>query len=97
MAKTHNVEIAAKVSAFTAIKAKGFRAGVSRAKGWIKEIWTRTGRQRDRGGAVVQVDQVADHEGDRYTKTVTLKETGEVIRNVDKPLSEHRSRRKRKQ
>jgi len=32
---------------------------------------------------------VFDHENDRYQKTVTVKETGEVIVRKDKRLSEH--------
>ena len=86
--------ITARISTFASVRASGFRAGLSRGKDWIKKIWTLTNRQADRGGAVVQVDRTADRDGDRYTERVTLVESGEVIRDVDEPLTEHRSQKK---
>jgi hypothetical protein len=33
-----------------------------------------------------------DHEADRYSERITDAETGEVVRELEEPLSEHRGR-----
>jgi hypothetical protein len=42
-----------------------------------------------RSGRQTWEEMVFDHENDRYQKTVTVKETGEVIVRKDERLSEH--------
>jgi len=40
----------------------------------------------------VKVNQLVDHEAHRYKKLVVDTLTGDVLRDVDKPLSEHQNR-----
>jgi hypothetical protein len=88
--KTHYLTLTVKTRTLASTRAKGFRAGLSRGRRWYKEIWTRKGLQRDHANAVVQVDRVVDRQNNRYGEKVVVVETGEVIRDVDEPLSEHR-------
>jgi hypothetical protein len=60
-----------------------------RAKGFIDEI-KKTAPHQGRGGALVKVERTIDRDTDRYRETVTMIESGEVIRSVDEPLSDHR-------
>lgn len=41
---------------------------------------------------LVRVEQSIDRENNRYQKRVTIVDTGEVLRQVDHPLSEHTGR-----
>jgi hypothetical protein len=43
-------------------------------------------------GQLVRVEQSIDREDDSYRKKVTVVDTGEVLREVDHPLSEHSGR-----
>lgn len=74
------------------IRAKGFRGGLSRTKGWFIEIVTKIVPQRNRGGALAKEERVfkSARDGDRYTETITLCDTGEIINQCDEPLSAHR-------
>ena len=40
----------------------------------------------------VRISRLVDRENDRYRESVEDTKTGEVIRDVDHPLSEHRGR-----
>ena len=40
-------------------------------------------------GRFVRVDQLIDRGNNRYRKTVTVIDTGEVLRKADRPLSKH--------
>ncbi len=66
------------------------RAGLSRRKGWFIRSITKFARQRNRGGGISRVDRVLDRDADRYTETVTMRDTGEVVHQCDEPLSAHR-------
>ncbi len=54
----------------------------------VSEAVSRDGVDR-RSGRPTWEEMVFDHENDRYLKTVTVKETGEVIVKKDERLSEH--------
>lgn len=45
--------------------------------------------QRSRGGALAQREMTIDKARDRYTETVTMLDTGEVIKHCDEPLRQH--------
>ena len=46
--------------------------------------------ERNGSGRRVDVNWVIDHDADRYIERVVDVETGEVLRDVDEPLSSHR-------
>ena len=41
-------------------------------------------------GKYVHIEQTVDRDNNRYRKLVKDKETGEIIRDVDEPLSDHK-------
>ena len=43
-------------------------------------------------GRFVELHQLVDHETNRYVKEVVDTATGDVLRNVDEPLTEHQNR-----
>lgn len=53
---------------------------------------TKSSAEYSKDGDLVRVDQSIDRENDSYRKKVTVVDTGEVIRKVDHPLSEHTGR-----
>jgi hypothetical protein len=61
------------------IKMVGLRAGPSKTKGWfVKQLIVASNERR------------ADRANDRYTETVTVLETGEVVHHCDERLIDHR-------
>lgn len=85
-----HVGVQAEAKVLSSMKAEGVRAGLSRGKGWFKRVFAGQALQRNRDNAVVDVERVFDRIGDRYTETVTIQETGEVIHSTDEPLSRHK-------
>jgi hypothetical protein len=76
-----------------------------RIRAWGRERHTRLGYMRPIGegvsgmpsvhrktGRLSVIDRNIDRLGDRYQERIVDAETGEVIREVDEPLSEHRGR-----
>ncbi len=70
-------------------KARAVRGGMSRSKGWFMKTESARVTQRSHGGALANVERTYDRDRDRYSETVTLCETGEVIHKTDEPLSKH--------
>jgi len=50
------------------------------------------GESFDREGRRVTYDRIIDRDGDLYHERVVDVETGEVVRDVTEPLSDHRGR-----
>jgi hypothetical protein len=92
MPKQHNLILGSKIEQAVSIKATGFKAGLSRTKGWFKKVFVGLVPQRSRDGALARVERVSERasHGDRYHEKVTMKDTGEVIHECNEPLSEHR-------
>ena len=82
--------VAADTQTLSRLKLEGPRAGLSRTKGWFKKIVTGLVQQWNRGGGVAEHYQDYDRNKDRYTETVTMRETGEIVHYCDEPLSKHR-------
>ena len=72
------------------IKMVGLRAGLSKTKGWFVKQLIGLVQQRNRGNAVASHERRADRPNDRYTETVTVIETGEVVHHCDERLTDHR-------
>ena len=53
---------------------------------------TKSSAEYSADGRLVRVEQSIDRENDSYRKKVTAVDTGEVLRKVDHPLSEHTGR-----
>ena len=67
----------------------GVRAGLSRTKGWFKKIFSGQVPQQSRGNAVADVERIFDRDADRYTESVIMCDTREVIHSADGRLSNH--------
>lgn len=74
----------------SSLKARGRHAGT----GWNKSfIETFTGADwSHRLQRFVRKDRILDRDNDRYVEKVVDPETGEVLRDVEQPLSEHQGR-----
>jgi hypothetical protein len=70
---------------------KGYAAGLSKRKGLRFESKDGDSFSISRG-RLVKLNQLVDHEAKRYKKKVIDPVTGEVIRDVDEPLSDHKDR-----
>ena len=73
---------------YGSLKIKHRRPGVSRP---IQEVFT--GKTKSDSGHLVEKFRSIDRGKDRYIEKVIDVETGEVWRDVDEPLSEHKSSR----
>lgn len=88
--RSYAVNMTTEVKALTTLLAEGRRAGMNRTKGWFKRILTGQVPQRDRDGAIAAVDRIFDRDADRYIERVVIQKSGEVLHDVDEPLSAHR-------
>ncbi len=78
------------------MKTKAFAAGLSRKKGLRFE--TTDGDSYSVSlKRLVKVSQLVDHDNGRYVKKVVDPVTGDTLRDVDKPLSDHQGRGSAKQ
>lgn len=67
------------------LRAKGHQAGSNKVA-----FDTRSGASYYRKDNVWhRLVRNIDHVNDRYTETITIMKTGELVRQVDEPLSEH--------
>lgn len=89
--RTYPVSITEPIAIGSLIHIKGFAAGVSKRKGLKFEL-----KDGDSySGALkrfVELHQLVDHEAKRYVKRVIDPVAGDVLRNVDEPLPQHRNR-----
>lgn len=70
---------------------KGYAGGLSKTKGLRFE--SKDGDSFSVTlGRFVKFNQLVDHGADRYVKKVVDPVTGEILREVDEPLPEHRGR-----
>jgi hypothetical protein len=63
---------------------------MSRTKGWFFRSQSIPTPQASRGGAIARVDRVYDRDNDGYKEKVVDCETGELIYETEKKLSEHK-------
>lgn len=84
----HNVEIQGTVTLRSKLGLKHKRPGLKRP---IYEEVSGDDLYR-KTGLWSRVLQVIDRQNNRYKKVVTNAETGEVLRSVDEPLSDHKDR-----
>ncbi|WP_133635565.1 hypothetical protein [Halomonas ventosae] len=90
--KRHYTEfISESVSAGGLVAAKGYKGGLSKRKGIRFETKDGDSFSVDRN-RFVKLTQIVDHEQNRYFKRVVDSRSGEVIRDVDEPLSDHKGR-----
>lgn len=75
---------------FQSVQLKVERSSYQGKRKYARE--TKSSAEHSVDGQLVRVDQSVDRENDRYRKKVTVVDTGEVLRHVDHPLSEHRGR-----
>ncbi len=81
--------INAETESLTSTKIKGFRAGLSKTKGWFIKIFSGQVVQRNRGNSIANHERMIDRDCDRYTENITMRESGEIIHSRDELLSEH--------
>jgi len=82
------------VSSFAAgaqMRTKGYAGGLSKTKGLLFESTVGDSLSVSLG-RFVKIVQHVDHETKRYIKKVVDPVTGDVLRDVDEPLSEHQGR-----
>jgi len=91
MPKNHNLTIKTEIKPIASVKATGFKAGLSRTKGWFQWIFVGEIPQRGRAGALALVQVVAKRVefGNWYSKKVMMKDSGEVIHTCEEPLDQH--------
>jgi len=82
--------LAASTQVLPGVRVKGLRARLSRRKAWFIDILIRSVKQWSRCGAVAQHYRKVDRDGDRYTETVTMRDTDEIVHHCDEPLSKHK-------
>ncbi len=76
------------VEAGALIHTKGYAGGLSRKKGLRFE--SKDGESLSVSlNRFVKLNQLVDHEANRYVKKVVDPVTGETLREIDEPLSEH--------
>jgi hypothetical protein len=90
MGRRYALEVGVTNQILPSLHAEGRRAGMSRGKGWFKRIRMALVAQVSRGGAIAQHERIIDRDNDRYTETVTIRDTGKIVHHWDEPLSEHR-------
>ena len=87
MPKKHYVTITAGLSASAGITGLVYRSGIER---WLIKFRSYVASQWDRANESAQVDQRVDRESKWYSKRVEMVGSGEVIKDVSEPLSQHR-------
>jgi hypothetical protein len=67
------------------------KAGLSKTKAWFHRILSRVVPQRSRGmrPALHERSEQRVGSGDLYRERVTMLDTGEVVHDVEEPLSGH--------
>lgn len=76
----------------SSLKAKGRHAGAAgRRRKWFIETFSGSELSRSLQRFMHKV-RIIDRDNDRYLEKVVDPETGEVLRDVDEPLSEHQGR-----
>lgn len=79
------------VAVGTLMQTKGFAGGLSRKKGLRFE--SKDGDSFSVSlGRFVKLNQLVDHEAKRYIKKVVDPVTGQILREVDEPLPDHKGR-----
>jgi len=91
MPKTYNQLVQIEQPQVVSLKAIGFKAGLSRTKGWFQRVFVGWVPQFSRDGALALVEIVIKRAnfGNRYSEKVTMKQTGEVIHHCEEPLDQH--------
>jgi hypothetical protein len=90
MGRRYVLEVGITNQILPSLNAEGRRAGMSRGKGWFKRIRLALVAQGSRGGAIAQHERIIDRDNHRYTETVMIRDTGEIVHHCDEPLSKHR-------
>jgi predicted RNA-binding Zn-ribbon protein involved in translation (DUF1610 family) len=73
------------------VTTKAYKGGLSKRKGLRFESKDGDSFSFDRQ-RFVELNQLVDHENNRYVKKVVDRKTGEAIRDVDEPLTQHQER-----
>ena len=84
---TNSIRVAG-LEIFPSVQFRIERPTYKRKHKYAREV--KSSAEQSVNGQLVRVDQFVDRENDRYRKKVTVVDTGEVLRQVDYPLSEHR-------
>lgn len=89
-ARQYSVEAQSSVRALSALRATGFRAKLSRTKGWFIKIFVGEVPQHSRDNAIADVERASDRDNDQYVEKVIMQSSGEIIHQTDERLSEHK-------
>lgn len=73
----------------SSLTAKGKHAGITGRRKWFVETFSGTDWSH-RLQRFVRKQRTLDRDNDRYAEKVVDPETGEVLRDVEEPLSDHR-------
>ena len=73
------------------VAAKGLTRGMRRPKG-KHEYEVLKGNEFNSDGHMMRIERIIDRQNDRYTETVIDEDTGETVRQIDEPLSQHMGR-----
>ena len=90
MPKIHKIELHAEVKTSGIISGTGFKAGLSKAKGWFQKFFTGVNvKQAD--GTFVDVTSSMKRKrfGNWYSEKVVNSVTGVVTRECEEPLTVH--------
>jgi hypothetical protein len=89
LARTFGTTITDSIEPHDSLAYKARHGDVGKVKPYLEAL---TGDDLHRGsGEWRRVSRVIDHENDRYTERIT-DAAGNVVRDVDEPLSQHRNR-----
>ena len=89
MPKTHQKEIAVESKTVVSVYGEGFKAGLSRTKGWFQRIFSGMVKQADGKIALVTSSMKRKRFGNWYSEKVVDMATGAVIHQCEEPLDVH--------
>jgi hypothetical protein len=91
MAKQYTKEIDTITKIASSLEAEGRKFGKGRRKGWFQRIQVGTVPQRGGLGKFALIEKLMKRVGfgDRYSEKIVDRDTGEVLRVCEEPLSQH--------
>lgn len=82
------VELHSTVHAHSSLSAKARHGGATGKRKWFVEVFSGANWSRSLQ-RFVRKERTIDRDNDRYVEKVTDPENGDVLRDVDEPLSQH--------
>ncbi|MCC6958858.1 MAG: hypothetical protein IT301_03335 [Dehalococcoidia bacterium] len=89
--RTFGKHLSGSIQMHSSLKAKGKHAGATGRRKWFVETFSGADWSHSLQH-FIRKQRTIDRDNDRYAEKVVDPETGEVLRDVDEPLSDHHGR-----